>query len=123
MLLQTTSDLIIATHGLRLNGTEQVELAELQNGLVLVIASQALAMYRSKDAVGDLLGNGLLASVDLPCSLVLEQGHFIKEHRAGYVGLYGDFVLLITFNDVQLFACKQDALNNRNELARLSLSV
>jgi len=46
----------------------------------------------------------------------------VLEHRAGYVGLAGGFVLLITLNDVQLFGSKEDALRNRNEIARLSLA-
>ena len=70
----------------------------------------------------DALGNGLIASVTLPHTLPAENDRLVLEHRAGYVGLAGGFVLLITLDDVQLFGSKEDALRNRNEIARLSLA-
>lgn len=122
MLIENTSDLIVRLEQRQLPSGIDVDLAALQNGTVLAIGADALALYRSFDAVGDALGNGLIASVTLPHTLPAENGRFVLEHRAGYVGLAGGFVLLITLNDVQLFSSKEDALRNRNEIARLSLA-
>ena len=122
MLIENTSDLIVRTEQRQLPSGVPVDLAGLQNGTVLAIGADALALYRSFEAVGDALGYGLIASVTLPCTLAAEDGCFVLEHRAGYVGLAGGFVLLITLNDVQLFSSKEDALRNRNEIARLSLA-
>ncbi|MCD8522211.1 MAG: hypothetical protein LRY66_15175 [Saccharospirillaceae bacterium] len=122
MLIENTSDLITRLEQRQLPSGVMVDLAGLQNGTVLAISTDALALYRSFGAVGDALGNGLVASVALPLGLVMESGRFVLEHRAGYVGLAGGFVLLITLNDVQLFGSKDDALRNRNEIARLSLA-
>ncbi len=122
MLIENTSDLIVRTEQRQLPSGVPVDLAGLQNGTVLAIGADALALYRSFEAVGDALGNGLIASVTLPRTLAAENGGFVLEHRAGYVGLAGGFVLLITLNDVQLFSSKEDALRNRNEIARLSLA-
>ncbi|MCT7358153.1 MAG: hypothetical protein COB09_10405 [Thalassobium sp.] len=122
MLIENTSDLIVRLEQRQLPSGINVDLAALQNGTVLAISADALALYRSFDAVGDALGNGLIASVTLPHTLPAENDRLVLEHRAGYVGLAGGFVLLITLNDVQLFGSKEDALRNRNEIARLSLA-
>ncbi len=122
MLIENTSDLIVRLEQRQLPSGINVDLAALQNGTVLAISADALALYRSFDAVGDALGNGLIASVTLPHTLPAENDRLVMEHRAGYVGLAGGFVLLITLNDVQLFGSKEDALRNRNEIARLSLA-
>ena len=122
MLIENTSDLIVRLEQRQLPSGINVDLAALQNGTVLAISADALALYRSFDAVGDALGNGLIASVTLPHTLPAENDRLVLEHRAGYVGLTGGFVLLITLNDVQLFGSKEDALRNRNEMARLSLA-
>lgn len=122
MLIENTSDLIVRLEQRQLPSGINVDLAALQNGTVLAISADALALYRSFDAVGDALGNGLIASVTLPHTFPAENDRLVLEHRAGYVGLAGGFVLLITLNDVQLFGSKEDALRNRNEIARLSLA-
>ena len=122
MLIENTSDLIVRLEQRQLPSGINVDLAALQNGTVLAISADALALYRSFDAVGDALGNGLIASVTLPHTLPAENDRLVLEHRAGYVGLAGGFVLLITLNDVQLFGSKEDALRNRNEIARLPLA-
>ena len=99
-----------------------VSVATLMNGTALVVAKNSLSLYRNASQVGDALGNGLVNSVTLPIELTELNHQFIAEHRAGYVGLNGGYVLLITLNDVQLFPSKEDALHNRNEIARLSLA-
>ncbi|ASP38639.1 hypothetical protein CHH28_08090 [Bacterioplanes sanyensis] len=125
MLLQNSSDLIERQQRTRLANGDVVDLAWLINGQVLAVSANALALYSRAEAVHDELGNGLLASVAIPAelSLSLQDGGYIQEHRAGYVGLSDQRVLLITLNDVQLFASKQDALRNQNERARLPLAA
>ncbi|GGY48402.1 hypothetical protein GCM10011297_21690 [Bacterioplanes sanyensis] len=124
MLLENSSDLIARLERTQLANGEPVDLAHLINGQVLAVSSDALALYSRADAVQDALGNGLLSSVALPegVRLSVQDDGFIQQHRAGYVGLSDDYVLLITLNDVQLFASKSDALRNQNELARLPLA-
>lgn len=122
MLIENTSDLIRQVEHRILPSGIAVDIATLINDTALVLASDSLSLYRTAAQAGDPLGNGLIASVALPVSLPLQSGRFLQEHRAGYVGLSGGYVLLITLNDTQLFASKEDALRNRNELARLSLA-
>ena len=121
MIVGNSSDLITALqHGhLHQHG---IAIATLINGTALVVAPDSMSLYRSADKVGDELGNGLIASVKLPVTLSAPDGILILEHKAGYVGLAEGYVLLITLNDVQLFANKNDALRNQNEIARLSLA-
>jgi hypothetical protein len=117
------SDLIINSATLTLNNDEPAEKIWLRGGSILVISATALALYRDEAALSDPLGNGLIALADLPeqAPLKHDQGHFMSEHRAGYIGLQGDRLLLITPVAIQLFDDRQDALHNRNERARLPL--
>ena len=121
MILQNTSDLIAQVTHQQLPSGIPVDVAQLVNGSALVISADALALYRNADGVGDALGNGLVRSIDLPLTLTQENGAFLQEHKAGYVGLSDGRVLLITLNDVQMFPSKQDALRNQNEVVRLPL--
>ncbi|MAD44997.1 MAG: hypothetical protein CMI02_00315 [Oceanospirillaceae bacterium] len=123
MLIENTSDLIRQVTSLTLASGIPAEAASLINDTVLVITADTLALYRTLEQVGDPLGNGLIRSVSLDTPLEADDGHFIREHRAGYVGLCDGAVLLITLNDVQLFSSKEDALHNRNERLRLSLAL
>ncbi|WP_430460052.1 hypothetical protein ACQUQU_12635 [Thalassolituus sp. LLYu03] len=122
MLLQNTSDLITQVTRESLANGQAVDAAQLINGTVLVIGADALALYRTCEQIADPLGNGLIRSVALPQPLLADDGRFLVEHKAGYVGLAGGRVLLITLNDVQLFDSKNDALRNQNERVRMSLA-
>jgi len=122
MLIENSSDLIAAVEHISLANGTAADAAQLVNGCVLLISADALALYRSKAQVGDPLGNGLIRSVSLTQPLQADGGEFILEHKAGYVGLCGGPVLLITLNDIQMFSSKEDALRNRNELLRMSLA-
>lgn len=124
MLLDNSSDLIVHHHRDHLADGRVVDMAQLINGQFLAISQDALALYRSAEAIHDPLGNGLLASIAIPSEhhLQQEQGGYLQRHKAGYVGLSHDMTLLITLNDVQLFASRQDALRNQNEIVRLSLA-
>lgn len=122
MLSASSSDLIRTTECRQLPQAGAVEVLTLVNGTALVIAADSLSLYRSPQQVGDPLGNGLVASVAAVPALVPQQGRFVQECRAGYVGLCDGRVLLISLNFVQLFGSKEDALHNRHEQARLSLA-
>ena len=122
MLLQNTSDLITQVTQETLASGQPVDAALLINGTVLVIGADALALYRTREQISDPLGNGLIRSVALPQPLEPDNGRFLLEHKAGYVGLAGGRVILITLNDVQLFDSKNDALRNQNERGRMSLA-
>ena len=123
MLIENSSDLIQSVQSGRLASGKNADLATLINGQVLVISDDALALFSRVEDVADELGNGLLHSVTIPEAghLCPQNGSYIQEHKAGYVGLSGGRVLLITLNDVQMFPSKQDALRNANELVRLPL--
>lgn len=121
MIVGNSSDLIAALQHIHVN-EQLVAIATLINGTALVVAPDSMSLYRSVDKVGDELGNGLIASVRLPITLTAADGVLILEHKAGYVGLADGYVLLITLNDVQLFANKNDALRNQHEIVRLSLA-
>lgn len=127
MLIESTTDLITDLTVRKMPSGIWVQEAALVNGNALVVASDTLALYRRPNSCTDILGNGFIRSIAIPESSHLrvaddQQGHFIVEHRAGYVGLQGGKVLLITLNDVQMFADKLSALQNKNEIVRLSLA-
>lgn len=123
MLIENSSDLIQSISQGSLASGKQADLAQLINGQVLAISDDALALFSRMEDVADELGNGLRASVMIPPAfqLSLENNRYLQEHRAGYVGLSSNRVLLITLNDVQMFPSKQDALANRDEIVRLPL--
>lgn len=123
MLIENSSDLIQSVEQGKLASGKPADLAQLINGQVLAISDDALALFGRIEDVADELGNGLRGSVVIPSEfqLSLENGCYLQEHRAGYVGLSSERVLLITLNDIQMFPSKQDALANRNEILRLPL--
>ncbi len=91
MLIENTSDLIVRLEQRQLPSGINVDLAALQNGTVLAISADALALYRSFDPVGDALGNGLIASVTLPHTLPQKTTVWCWNTAPGYVGLAGRF--------------------------------
>lgn len=123
MLLDNSSNLIAQHHRDRLDDGRIVDMAKLINGQFLAISHDSLALYRSAEALHDRLGNGLLGSVAIPVEHHIPEyeGGYLQIHKAGYVGLSADMTLLITLNDVQLFASRNDALRNQNEIVRLPL--
>lgn len=117
-----TSDIVTNIQSRSLADGSPAERVSLKGGPVLVLSEQALALYRDEAAPDDPLGNGLISLGELPESnwLQPEDGRFIKEHRAGYIGLFGGQAILITPATVQLFANRDDALRNRNQVVRLA---
>lgn len=127
MLIESTSDLISALQEQQLPSGDWVHEASLMNGNALVVAADTLALFRRPGSCSDSLGNGFIRSVAIPAEFHLtpqagSRACFICEHKAGYVGLTDERVLLITLNDVQLFPSKLSALKNQGEIVRLSLA-
>lgn len=126
MLIENSSDIVSNDQQLTLTSGEVVDALTLINGQILVLSVNTMSVYRSLESIQDPLGNGLLHSVALEGQSKLcqgEGGRFLAMKKAGIVGLFDDKVILITPNDIQLFASRNDALRNQNELARLSLSI
>lgn len=117
-----TSDIIEALESRPLANGTPADRLRLRGGPVLVLTASAMALYRDVSDVDDPLGNGLIALAELSGDdvLVSEDERFVREHRAGYIGLMDDKAILITPVAVQLFANRDDALRNQNERARLA---
>jgi len=123
MVIEGHSDIIVRCEFFTDATTGPCQWLTFRNGFVLVIHGAFMALYKDMSAIGDPLGNGLKAMVDIPSEQTLtpnEQG-FVQEFSAGFVGLADDKAILITPNDIQLFPNKSDALHNRNEIVRLAL--
>lgn len=118
MILEGDSDIIATCEWLP---DSQIQHLVFRNGSVLAISHDALAYYKSIEAISDPLGNGLLEMAELTDCLEASDQGFVEEYRAGFVGLTQNKVLLITPNDIQLFGSKEDALRNQNEITRLKL--
>ncbi len=124
MILSGNSDIIKKCEFFSTGLAEHSQWLSFSNGLVLVLHQDYLALYKNALAINDELGNGLIELVDLTgvARLALSEQGFVSEYKAGFVGLKDDKVILLTPNDIQLFACKADALRNQSELARLKLA-
>ena len=125
MLIENSSDIVSNDQQLTLLSGELVDALTLINSQILVLSENTLSVYRSLDSIQDPLGNGLLHTAALEGAAELqrgEDGRFMAMKKAGIVGLFDEKVILITPNDIQLFANRNDALRNQNELARLSLN-
>ncbi len=119
MLIENNSDIVKSSEMLTLNHGEEVELLELINGQVLVLAENALSLYKNSASIEDPLANGLLHSVELAKEFYLlqEGGRYMQMQRSGLVGLFDDKVILLTPNDIQLFPNRAAALRNQDEIA------
>lgn len=104
-------------------GGINMQLLHFRDGKVLVLSQTALAFYQHKDAVFDELGGGFIAMQQLPESqqLAASTQGWVSHYKAGFVGLKDDKAILITPLAIQLFACKEDALYNRNEIIKLDI--
>ncbi|MFT6261460.1 MAG: hypothetical protein ACJA0E_001279 [Bermanella sp.] len=124
MVLEGSSDIIVRCEYIDKGAHEGTQWLTFRNGFVLILAVDAMALYKSADSIVDPLGNGLKDMVELKGSakLVSASGGLVSSFTAGFVGLMDDKAILITPNDIQLFANKQDALYNRQELGRLELA-
>ena len=124
MVIEGNSDIIVRCEYFPDSSSGPCQWLTFRNGFVLVTHAKFMALYKDVQSIGDPLGNGLKAMVDIPKDQTLqytEQG-FVQEFSAGFVGLADEKAILITPNDIQLFQHKLDALHNRNEIVRLQLS-
>ena len=123
MLIENTSDIVKSSHLLTLKNAEQVEALELINSQILVLAKNALSLYKDIASIEDPLANGLLhtASLEEAGLLKQEDGRFMQMHRSGLIGLFDDKVILLTPNDIQLFPNRNSALRNQDEIVLFHL--
>lgn len=121
MLFYGTSDIVESVQVRPLADGRPAERVCLKGGPVLVLSEAALGLYRDAEAPDDPLGNGLLDICELAGAhrLTPQDGRFVAEHRAGFIGLVDAKAVLITPVAIQLFAGRDDALRNRDALARL----
>lgn len=122
MIIENSSDIILEHTVCEFSNGERYEALLLRDGKAIVISKLSLALYKDIDAIDDPLGNGLLQICDLPtntlehCTLP-----WINHFRAGFISLSDGMALLITPLAIQLFANKNDALHNQNEICKLTL--
>jgi hypothetical protein len=123
MVLEGSSDIIVRCEYINEGAHKGTQWLTFRNGFVLVLAQDLMALYKDAGSIGDPLGNGLKAMVELKGSAELIQGTsgLVSSYTAGFVGLMDEKAILITPNDIQLFSNKEDALYNRQELGRLEL--
>jgi len=124
VILSGSSDIIVKCEYFEEGKHQGCQWLTFANGLVLVINTGFLALYKNESSIGDELGNGLNVLVDLlnESQLKITDQGLVSEFKAGFVGLMDDKVILITPNDIQLFRNKKDALNNKDEITRLKLA-
>lgn len=120
MLLEGSSDIIRHIERSVIN-SQQLEVLHLSNSKVLVIGETTLALYKNSRSIADPLGNGLIQMMNIENFSFDIQNPVVLEHRAGYVGLAKDQVLLILPNAVKLFRSKTDALQGANSICTLPL--
>jgi hypothetical protein len=124
MLLEGSSDIILKCEYMTSGAHQGSQWLTFRNGFVMVLTTDCMALYRDEVSITDPLGNGLKALADLKegDQLLAAENGLISSFSAGFVGLNDEKAILITPNDIQLFANKTDALYNRDELARLELT-
>lgn len=123
MLIENNSNLVKKSHVMQLQNNEAVEALELVNGQILVLAKNALSVYKDLASIENPLGVGLLHSAELEekFCLMSEGERFMSMNRSGLVGLFDEKVILITPNDIQLFPSRACALRNQDEIVSFHL--
>jgi hypothetical protein len=123
MLVENTSDIVKSSKLLTLKNGEQVEALELINSQILVLAENALSLYKDITSIEDPLANGLLhtASLNEAVRLKKEDGRFMQMNRSGLIGLFDEKVILLTPNDIQFFPNRNCALRNQDEIVSFHL--
>lgn len=121
MINPYSSDVVASQQLVTLNSGEPAQALILVNNNVLVISADGLALFKDLASITDPLASGLLDSMILPNGLQLEQqqGQFVMHYQAGFVALHNDYSILLTPNNVRLYANKQDALSNKNQIDQL----
>ncbi|EKF75177.1 hypothetical protein A11A3_04335 [Alcanivorax hongdengensis A-11-3] len=102
---------------LALPGRGNVTLLHFHQGMVLLVGADAVGLYRDRVAIDDPLANGVIGYETIPASLQphwQDEGGYVREHSAGYVGLNDGGVIFIRPDGVALYPHGMDALQNRN---------
>jgi hypothetical protein len=111
------SDMIVAHQEVIDDSDRQVSLLHFHRGQVLKIGADSIALYRDRAAVDDPLGNGVIGHELIPSHLhpVFEAGTgYIRDQRAGFVGLQGGAVLFIRPDGIALYDSADNALRNHH---------
>jgi len=123
MIIEGSSDIVTRCEFKQDTEQGATQWLTLRNGWVMILAPHFINLYKSEASVNDPLGNGLIASEDIPseATLAVTKTGLVSRYAAGFVGLVDEKAILITPNDIQLFPSANDALRNQNEILRLAL--
>jgi hypothetical protein len=124
MSISGTSDIIKDVISLQLENTEKVQALVFRDGQLLILATQAIALHKSRASFEDPLADSCLGYAELGPEHHLNwiDDSIIQEYQSGYVGLRDQRVILITPNAIQLFPGKKEALHNQQRIAQIILN-
>jgi hypothetical protein len=124
MSISGTSDIIKDVISLQLENTEKVQALVFRDGKLLILATQAIALHKSRTSFEDPLADSCLGYAELGPEHHLNwfDDSIIQEYQSGYVGLRDQRVILITPNAIQLFPGKKEALYNQQRIAQIILN-
>lgn len=124
MSIYGTSDIIKDVSCFQLVNSEKVQVLEFHDGMLLILAKDAIALYKSRSSFEDPMTDGSLGYVKLASEHHLKwtDDSIIEEYKSGYICLKDQRVILITPNAIQLFPGKHEALRNQQCLAHIILN-
>lgn len=97
----------------------------LRRGYCLAVSEALVRFARSRAALDDPLGNGVLSALAIPPALRprwIAGSGYLQERAGGAVLLNGGTVLLVKPFSIELYASGPDALHARNCHGRIDLS-
>jgi hypothetical protein len=129
MLISETSDIVLRHLPNWQDIPFIIDLVYLKGGRVLAIAPTSISLYKNEESISNPLSNGLISSADWPKKHQLTlaetddnaQG-LVKSYKAGVIQLHQEKTLLITPVSIQLFLSNNDALNNRDSIAKIDIA-
>jgi hypothetical protein len=124
MSISDTSDIIKSVSIFQMDNSEKFQVLEFHDEKVLILAKNAMALHKTKASFENPLSDGCLGYVDLipEHHLNWENGSIVEEYKSGYICLKDHRVILITPNAIQLFPGNQEALRNKQCLAKIELN-
>lgn len=111
------TDMIVARQEHLDQNGRQASLLHFHRGQVLRICADSVALFRNRISVDDALGNGVVGHEPIPPALAPSfhpDTGFVREQRAGFVGLHGGAVLFIRPDGIALYQNASDALRNQH---------
>ncbi|MFL0801273.1 MAG: hypothetical protein K6L80_12530 [Agarilytica sp.] len=120
-MLQEGSASVVKEVATTQRNNRHIEMMIFHDGRSVALFSDAIGIYRDRDAVLDPLGNGLINIVALPKEYYFEESEapWVQAHRAGFVQLYKGLSLLILPNDIRLYRNSHDALRNTDPIIQI----